>query len=165
MLKQCLFLKNHSLDQIVLKIISPTVQIFIVSMIFIKWHYLHHPHLHKENLLKYMYLLIFYEIRALTFDSYNNSYLFTIKSLKVNAIVGSHRCSFHEDEIAANDVKEIKTSNEFKRLVMPSLWAFKKEKRKMFLIVTHLYIVTLLCILLSNLSGSHFNVLNNFLMF
>ena len=77
-----------------------------------------------------MYLLIFYEIRALTLTGYNNSYLFTIKSLKVSAIFGSHRCSFHEDEIAANDVKEIKTSNEFKRLVMHLPCGYLKKKKE-----------------------------------
>ena len=36
-----------------------------------------------------MYLLIFYETRALTLTGYN-SYLFTIKSLKVNAMQDGH---------------------------------------------------------------------------
>ena len=77
-----------------------------------------------------MYLLIFCDIRALTLTGYNNSYLFTIKSLKVSAIFGPHRCSFHEDEIAANDVKEIKTSNEFKRLVMHLPCGYLKKKKE-----------------------------------
>ena len=75
------------------------------------------------------------------------------KKKKVNAIVVSHRCSFGEDEIVANDVKEIKTSNEFKRLVMHLPYGHLRRKKKIFLIVTHLYIVRLLCILLSKLSG------------
>ena len=37
-----------------------------------------------------MYLLIFYEIRAVTLTGYNNSYLFTIKSLEVNAMQDGH---------------------------------------------------------------------------
>ena len=77
-----------------------------------------------------MYLLIFCDIRALTLTGYNNSYLFTIKSSKVSAIFGSQRCSFHEDEIAANDVKEIKTSNEFKRLVMHLPCGYLKKKKE-----------------------------------
>lgn len=112
-----------------------------------------------------MYLLIFYEIRALTLTGYNNSYLFTIKSLKVSAIVGSHRCSFHEDEIAANDVKEIKTSNEFKRLVMHlPCGHLKKKKEDVSHCNTLVYCNTALHITIKPVR-SHFNVLNNFLMF